>query len=167
MERLITDLLMFSQVGTRGGEFAEADLNLLLREALQNLQSSIKAAQATVTSDPLPTLVVDSTQIVQLFQNLLGNAIKFRSERPPAIHVGARHSADGWTISVRDNGIGIEAQYFDRIFQIFQRLHTRRQYPGTGIGLAICKRIIERHGGRIWVESAPGEGSTFFFTLPA
>jgi light-regulated signal transduction histidine kinase (bacteriophytochrome) len=166
MERLITDLLAFSRVGTRGGAFASADLNVLLRDALHNLQTSIRSAQATVTSDPLPTLVVDSTQIVQLFQNLLGNAIKFRSERPAAIHVGARHSADGWTLSVRDNGIGIEAQYFDRIFQIFQRLHTRRQYAGTGIGLAICKRIIERHRGQIRVESEAGAGSTFYFTLP-
>ncbi len=166
MERLITDLLAFSRVGTHGGNLVDTDLNQLLRDALHNLQASIRSAQAVVTSDPLPSLAVDPTQIVQLFQNLLGNAIKFRSERLPKIHVGAQHSQDGWTLSVRDNGIGIERQYFDRIFQIFQRLHTRRQYPGTGIGLAICKRIIERHRGAIWVESESGAGSVFYFTLP-
>jgi chemotaxis family two-component system sensor kinase Cph1 len=102
---------------------------------------------------------------MQVFQNLIGNAIKFRSERPPEIHVGAKKEADRWVFSVRDNGIGIEAQYFDRIFQIFQRLHSRKQYPGTGVGLAICKRIAERHGGAIWVESLPGHSSTFYFSL--
>lgn len=166
MERLITDLLAFSRVGTRGGTFAPADLNAVLHDALRNLQASLDAAQATVTADTLPTLTVDSSQIAQLFQNLVGNAVKFRSERPPIIQVAAQPGPAGWTFSIRDNGIGIEPQYFERIFQIFQRLHTRRQYPGTGIGLAICKRIIERHRGTIWVESEPGLGSTFYFTLP-
>ena len=166
MQKLITDLLAFSRVGTRGVAFAPADLNALLRDALNNLQASIKEAGATVTSDPLPSLSVDATQIVQLFQNLIGNAIKFHSDRTPVIHVGARQEKERWLFWVRDNGIGIEPQYAGRIFQIFQRLHTRKQYPGTGIGLAICKKIVERHGGEIWVESQPGQGSTFYFSIP-
>jgi signal transduction histidine kinase len=166
MERLITDLLSFSRVGTQGESFVLTDLNLVLERALQNLQASIQAARAQVTSDPLPTLVVDAGQIAQLFQNLIGNAIKFQSERQPEIHVTAGRRETGWVISVRDNGIGIDPHYFERIFQIFQRLHTRKRYPGTGIGLAICKRIVERHGGGIWVESAPGAGSTFCLSFP-
>jgi PAS domain S-box-containing protein len=166
MERLITDLLAFSRVGTKGGEFVPTDLNGILNEALHNLQTTIRTTKAKVTHDPLPTLRVDATQIMQLFQNLVGNAIKFRGEPPPEIHLGARQEAGRWTLSVRDNGIGIEPQYFARIFQIFQRLHTRKHYPGTGIGLAICKKIVERHGGTIGVESAPGQGSVFYFTLP-
>ena len=114
---------------------------------------------------PCRRLAVDATQIMQVFQNLIGNAIKFRSERPPEIHVGAQKQPGRWVFSVRDNGIGIEPQYFERIFQIFQRLHTRKHYPGTGIGLAICKKMVERHEGAIWVESEPGQGSTFFFSL--
>jgi chemotaxis family two-component system sensor kinase Cph1 len=133
---------------------------------LRNLHSSIESAQAKVTHDALPTLAVDATQMMQIFQNLIGNAIKFHSERPPEIHVGAKKEPGRWVFSVRDNGIGIQAQYFDRIFQIFQRLHTRHHYPGTGIGLAICKKMVERHGGVIWVESTPGQGSTFYFSLP-
>ena len=108
-----------------------------------------------VTSDPMPTVPVDESQIVQLFQNLIANALKFHSERPPQIHIGARAEEGRWVVWVRDNGIGIDPQYFERIFQVFQRLHTRKTYPGTGIGLAICKKIVERHGGRIWVESQP------------
>jgi PAS domain S-box-containing protein len=166
MERLINDLLTFSRLGTQPPMLAEADLNLLFRDAVRNLQASIRAAQAIVTCEPLPTLRVDATQMVQLFQNLLGNAVKFRSERPPRIHVAGRAESDRWVISVRDNGIGIEAKYYERIFQIFQRLHTRRHYAGTGIGLAICKKIVERHAGSIWVESQPGQGSSFFFSIP-
>jgi PAS domain S-box-containing protein len=166
MERLITDLLAFSRVGTRSGELFPVDLNAVLDDALHNLQNSIKTAQATIVRQPLPTLTVDATQMMQLFQNLIGNAIKFRGERPPEIRVGAEQRDGRWVFSVSDNGIGIEPQYFERIFQIFQRLHTRKQYPGTGIGLAICKRIIERHHGEIWVESRPNEGTTFFFSLP-
>jgi len=166
MERLITDLLAFSRVGTHGGAFSPADLDAILKETLRNLQTSIESTQAKVTHDVLPTLPVDATQIMQLFQNLIGNAIKFRGERPPEIHVGVQQQPDRWVFSVRDNGIGIEPQYFDRIFQIFQRLHTRKYYPGTGIGLAICKKMVERHGGAIWVESEPGQGSTFCFSLP-
>jgi PAS domain S-box-containing protein len=166
MERLINDLLAFSRVGTHGGAFSPASLDAILNEALRNLHSSIESAQAKVTHDALPTLAVDATQMMQIFQNLIGNAIKFHSERPPEIHVGAKKEPGRWVFSVRDNGIGIQAQYFDRIFQIFQRLHTRHHYPGTGIGLAICKKMVERHGGVIWVESTPGQGSTFYFSLP-
>ncbi len=133
---------------------------------MNNLQISVKEAGAKVTSDPLPSLPVDATQIRQLFQNLIGNAIKFRSERTPEIHVGACKEEERWLFWVRDNGIGIEPQYAGRIFQIFQRLHTRKQYPGTGIGLAICKKIVERHGGEIRVESEPAHGSTFYFSIP-
>jgi PAS domain S-box-containing protein len=166
MQRLIADLLAFSRVGTRGSAFAPTDLNELLRDALNNLQISVKESGAKITSDPLPRLPVDATQIRQLFQNLIGNAIKFHSERAPEIHVGARQEKGRWLFWVRDNGIGIEPQYAGRIFQIFQRLHTRKQYPGTGIGLAICKKIVERHGGEIRVESEPAHGSTFYFSIP-
>lgn len=166
MQRLIADLLAFSRVGTRGNTFAPADLNALLRDALNNLQTSIKEAGAKVTSDPLPSLPVDATQIRQLFQNLIGNAIKFHSDLTPVIHVGARQEKERWLFGVQDNGIGIEPQYAGRIFQIFQRLHSRKHYPGTGIGLAICKKIVERHGGEIRVESEPAKGSTFYFSIP-
>jgi light-regulated signal transduction histidine kinase (bacteriophytochrome) len=166
MERLIHGLLTYSQVGTSGGGFVPVDLNALLGDALRNLQASLKRAQAQVTHDALPTLPADATQITQLFQNLIGNAVKFHGEQPPQIHVGVRREPGSWVCSIRDNGIGIEPQYFDRIFQLFQRLHTRKHYPGTGIGLTICKRIVERHGGKIWVESRLGQGTTFFFSLP-
>jgi PAS domain S-box-containing protein len=166
MERLVRDLLAFSRVGTRGGDFTPTDTNQALRDALQNLQSSIQARQAAVTSDPLPTVPVDATQMTQLFQNLIGNALKFQSERPPEVQVSAKKQDARWVFSIRDNGIGIDPQYFERIFQIFQRLHTRTHYEGTGIGLAICKKIVERHGGTIWVESQPGQGSTFYFAFP-
>ena len=166
MERLITDLLAYSRVGTHGGNFASTDLQAVLERALDNLAPAITAAKATIAHDPLPALSVDATQIMQLFQNLIGNALKFHGESPPGIHVGARRGQGRWVFSVRDNGIGIEPQYYEKIFHIFQRLHTRKDYPGTGIGLAICKRIVERHGGTIWVESQPGQSSTFFFAIP-
>jgi PAS domain S-box-containing protein len=165
MERLITDLLTFSRLSTEGGTFAPTDLGVPLDTALRDLQFSIRAANAVVTSDPLPTLPVDASQMVQLFQNLIANGLKFHGERPPQIHIGARSEQERWVFWVRDNGIGIESQYFERVFQVFQRLHTRNKYPGTGIGLAICKKIVERHGGTIWVESQPGQGSTFFFSM--
>ena len=166
MERLISDLLAYSRVGTRGGAFAPADLDTVLEQSLRNLETGIAASQAAITRDPLPTLTVDATQMMQLFQNLIGNAIKFHGESPPRIHVGAQKQEGRWVFSVRDNGIGIEPQYYERIFHIFQRLHTRKAYSGTGIGLAICKKIAERHAGMIWVESQPGQGSTFYFSMP-
>ncbi|MCX6925467.1 MAG: ATP-binding protein, partial [Verrucomicrobia bacterium] len=166
MEKLISDLLTFSRIGTRDSDFGPADLNLVVSDALDNLRASINAARAKVTTDDLPTLPVNASQMTRLFQNLIGNALKFRGERLPEIHVGVQKQNGRCIISVRDNGIGIGPQHFDRIFQIFQRLHTRKSYPGTGIGLAVCKRIVERHGGTIWVESQPGEGSTFHLSLP-
>lgn len=166
MHTLISDLLTLSRVGTQGKVLVPADLNAALNQALAGLAVSIQQSGAAITRDPLPTLPADAGQMAQLFQNLIGNALKFCGDRSPEIHVGAEPRADHWRLSVRDNGIGIEPEYFQRIFLIFQRLHTRRQYPGTGMGLAICKKIVERHGGTIWVESEPGRGSTFFFTLP-
>ena len=139
----------------------------MLKAALANLSASVTEAGAVVTHDDLPTVMADGAQLTQVFQNLLSNAIKFRGGRRPALHVGVRRGQGEWVFSVTDNGIGIEPGYFDRIFVIFQRLHTRNEYPGTGIGLAICKKIVDRRGGRMWVESEPGRGSTFFFTVPA
>ncbi|HEY3378106.1 MAG TPA: PAS domain S-box protein, partial [Armatimonadota bacterium] len=167
MQRLITDLLALSRVGTQGKAFMPVDFNSVLNQALQCVSTSIQETEAEISNDPLPTLDADAEQMVQLFQNLIGNAIKFCGTHPPIIHIGVERRGDYWHFSVHDNGIGIEAQYYDRVFLIFQRLHTRTQYPGTGIGLAICQKIIERHGGTIWVESQPGNGSTFFFTIPS
>jgi PAS domain S-box-containing protein len=175
MQVLINDLLAYSRVGTRGKPFARTDCNEVLARTLANLKISIEETGAKITHDPLPQVIADSSQLAQLFQNLIGNAIKFHSpDRTPEIHVftpqeglpQANGSAQEWLVAVRDNGIGIEEKYFERIFVLFQRLHTREQYPGTGIGLAVCRKIVERHGGRIWVESTPGKGSTFYFTLP-
>jgi light-regulated signal transduction histidine kinase (bacteriophytochrome) len=169
MQLLINDLLAYSRVGTRGKEFGPTDCEVVLQQALANLRVAIKENAAVVTHGPLPTLKADDSQLVQLLQNLIGNAIKFRNENAPEIHISADCVDDesNWLFSVRDNGIGIAPQYAERIFVIFQRLHTREEHPGTGIGLAICKKIVERHGGRIWVESEPGKGSKFCFTLPA
>jgi PAS domain S-box-containing protein len=165
MQQLINSLLTYSRVGTHGKEFAPTSGEAVLQAALTNLDLAIQESGVAITHDPLPTVMADESQLSQLFQNLVSNAIRFRSEQPPEIHISAeRHNGD-WLFSVRDNGVGIEAQYFDRIFIIFQRLHTQAEYPGTGIGLAICKKIVERHGGRIWVESEPGQGSTFYFTF--
>ena len=166
MERLIIDLLAYSRVGTRGGAFVPADLDAVLDQALRNLQAGIESAHAAITHDPMPTLSVDATQMIQLFQNLIGNALKFHSELPLTIHVGAQRQDGRWVFSVRDNGIGIDPQYYEKIFHIFQRLHTRKAYSGIGIGLAISKKIVERHGGSIWVESQPSQGSTFYFSIP-
>ncbi|MFB3904660.1 MAG: PAS domain S-box protein [Acidobacteriota bacterium] len=166
MQTLIVDLLAFSRLGTQGKRFESTDLNKVLDLALSGLKVSLQEAGAKVKADALPVLDVDATQIAQLFQNLIGNAIKFRSDRPPEIHVSVKKRRGFWLFSVQDNGIGIEPQYQERIFLLFQRLHTRMKYPGTGIGLAICKKIVERHGGRIWVDSEPGKGSLFYFTIP-
>lgn len=166
MQSLIRDLLEFSRVGTQGKPFEEVDIDQAVDEALLNLQPRIEESQAVVTHDPLPTIMADRAQIVRLFQNLVGNAIKYgKPGVPPIIRVGARFAGGGWVFFVRDNGIGIAPQYFDRIFMIFQRLHGRDEYEGTGIGLAVCKKIVERHGGKIWLTSEPGNGATFFFTL--
>ena len=165
MQRLIEDLLTFSRVGTRGKGFEPADCNELLGRAVGNLRMAIEESGAFVGHDELPTVRADASQLTQLFQNLLGNALKFRAGSP-RILVSARKRGSEWVFSVRDNGIGIDPKFRDRIFVIFQRLHGRGEYPGTGIGLAVCKKIVERHGGKIWVESEPGKGATFFFTLP-
>jgi light-regulated signal transduction histidine kinase (bacteriophytochrome) len=165
MHQLIADLLAYARVGSRGGDLVRTDAGQCLETALANLQTSIEQSGAAVSHDPLPIVWADTTQLAQLLQNLISNGLKYRSREPPRIHVAVEKVADKWQFSVRDNGIGIEPQYFDRIFVIFQRLHTRSEYPGTGIGLAICKRIVERHNGRIWLESEPGKGTTFHFTL--
>ena len=167
MQTLINDLLAFSRIGMRGNPFALVDCGEIFNAAKENLEVAIAENGAVITNDPLPALVADQTQLTQLFQNLFSNAIKFRRpEEAPRIHVSAVWHDGAWQFSVRDNGIGIAPQYFDRIFVIFQRLHGREEYPGTGIGLAICKKIVQRHGGRMWVESGTGTGSTFYFTIP-
>ncbi|HKZ98903.1 MAG TPA: ATP-binding protein [Thermoplasmata archaeon] len=166
MQTLINDLLSFSRVGTQGKKLEPTESGTVLEQALRNLHTSIEEAHAVITSDPLPVVLADRTQVLQLFQNLVSNAIKFRGRDPPRIHVAANRRAQEWVFFVRDNGIGIDPKFHERIFVIFQRLHGRAEYPGTGVGLAICKKIVDRHGGRIWVESAVGDGSTFFFTMP-
>jgi PAS domain S-box-containing protein len=185
MQQLILDLLEYSRVGTRGAPLQPTDATRACQAAIQDLEVAIAESAAAVVCDPLPTVLADASQLRQLFQNLIGNAIKFRGAEPPRVRVSALQVADSasgseisslqspisnpksaWLFAVRDNGIGIEPQYFERIFAIFQRLHNRSEYPGTGVGLAVCKKIVERHGGRIWVESTAGQGSTFFFTLP-
>jgi light-regulated signal transduction histidine kinase (bacteriophytochrome) len=166
MQSLIEGLLAYSRVGTRGGEFAPISLESALNAATANLKFLITESQAAITNDPLPVVTADLLQMTQLLQNLVANAVKFHGPHSPEIHIGAQRKERAWEIYVRDNGIGIDSQYFDRIFLIFQRLHTRTQYKGTGIGLAVCKKIVERHGGKIWVESVPGQGSTFCFNIP-
>jgi NO-binding membrane sensor protein with MHYT domain/nitrogen-specific signal transduction histidine kinase len=166
MQTLIRDLLSYSRVMTQGRSLQPVDTRRAFDAACENLHKAIEEAGVSVSVGPLPVIHADATQMTQLFQNLLGNALKYRNEHTPRIHVDARAAEKSWLFSVEDNGIGIEPQYFERIFQMFQRLHTREKYSGTGIGLAICRRIVERHGGRIWVESAPGRGSTFLFAIP-
>ena len=166
MKQLIEDLLAYSRVGTKGKQFRELELEAPLKRAVANLRAAIEESGASVTWDALPRVQADDVQLAQLFQNLIGNALKFRGAAAPQVRVSAVEEEEHWKISVSDNGIGIEPQYFERIFMVFQRLHTKGDYPGTGIGLAICKKVVERHGGRIWVESALGEGSRFHFTLP-
>jgi len=166
MQALINDLLSLSRVTTQGASFCPVNLNQVLQRVSDVLAPSIQEQRARIESEDLPTVLADPTQMHQLFQNLVGNALKFHGENPPVVRVSGRRVAHEWTISVEDNGIGIEPQYSERIFVAFQRLHTRAEYGGNGIGLAICKKIAERHGGRIWVESAVGKGSKFFFTIP-
>jgi signal transduction histidine kinase len=167
MQALIADLLAYSRVETREAEWTATDGEAVLEQALSDLQLAVAESGTVVTHDPLPTVSASPGQLRQLFENLLSNALKFRGPEPPRIHLAAQRRGPDWLFSVRDNGIGLDPKQAQRIFQIFQRLHTHQEYPGTGIGLAICKRIVERHGGRIWVESARGQGATFFFTLPA
>ena len=166
MQHLIQDLLSFSRVTTKGKELQVTDSRAACDQAITNLRAAIAESGAVVKTGSLPTVRADATQLTQLFQNLIGNAIKYRNERKPEVQVAAAPVEDRWVFSVQDNGIGIEPQYFERIFQMFQRLHTRKEYTGTGIGLAICRKIVERHGGRIWVESELGKGSTFLLTIP-
>jgi PAS domain S-box-containing protein len=166
MQRLINDLLKYSRVGTHGKTLEPTNCNIVITHAISNLSKTIKEADAIINIDHLPTISADYTQLVQLFQNLIGNAIKYHGKKQPEILIRATNKGDNWLFSVRDNGIGIDKDYIDKIFVIFQRLHNKSQYPGMGIGLSICKKIVERHGGRIWVESKPGQGSTFYFTIP-
>ncbi|WP_017745756.1 sensor histidine kinase [Scytonema hofmannii] len=166
MQTLIDDVLAYSKVDMQAIEFELTEVDTALERALTNLRKRVKETKTVITYDELPTVMADSTQLMQLFQNLIGNAIKFRSDKTPEIHIGATRLEDEWLFSVRDNGIGLDPQFSDRIFVIFQRLHTRDEYQGTGMGLAICKKIVECHRGRIWVESQLGEGATFYFTIP-
>ena len=166
MQEMVDAVLGYARVDTRGNEFTAVDLTTILDRVSDELEDEIKAANATITHDELPTVVADGAQLHQLLHNLLTNAIKFVGAGPPQIHFSATQDDSEWEISVRDNGIGMEPNTAERIFVMFQRLHTPDEYPGTGIGLAICKRIVERHGGRIWVASQPHRGSTFIFTLP-
>ena len=166
MRALIDGLLDYSRVQTQGRPFADVDCESVLDWALRNLEASLVESGAQVTRSAMPVLFGDDGQLARLMQNLIGNAIKYRGEKPPEIRIEAQERDDEWVISVADNGIGIDPKHFDRVFAIFQRLHTRDEYPGTGIGLAVCKRIVERHNGRMWVESEAGRGSVFFFTIP-
>jgi light-regulated signal transduction histidine kinase (bacteriophytochrome) len=167
MQQLIQDLLEYSRVSTRGQPFAPVEGEKVFHHVLHNLKLRIEETGAHVTHDPLPTMLGDATQLMQVFQNLIDNALKFqKKDQAPIVHVSAAPNGNDWVFTVRDNGIGIPPEHQDRIFTIFKRLHTRRHYPGNGIGLAITKRIVERHGGNITVDSKPGEGSTFHFTLP-
>jgi PAS domain S-box-containing protein len=165
--KLINDLLVYSRVGSQAKELEATDCEMVLNQSLNNLKVTIEETGAVVTHDPLPTVMADNLQLGQLLQNLIENGIKFRGSEPPRVHVSASRNGNKWIFSVRDNGIGIAPEYAERIFVIFQRLHSRAEYPGMGVGLAICKKIVGRHGGRIWVESEPGKGATFYFTLGA
>lgn len=165
MQCLIQDLLLYSRLSRVNHPHQTIDLNTVLQAALLNLHGSVQAANASISYDQLPTITGDNAQLLQLFQHLIANAVKFQGEHPPRVHIASSQQDANWRIAVSDNGIGIEPQYFDKIFLIFQRLHSREQYPGTGMGLALCKKIIDNHGGRIWLESTPGKGSTFYFSL--
>lgn len=165
MQTLLYDLLEYSRVGTRGKPFSLVNCEDIVKQAMDNLKVAIEESGALVSHDTLPTIKADEGQLVRLFQNLIGNAIKFHRQEPPRVHISAKRRCNVVIFSVRDNGIGIDPQHTQSIFEIFRRLHTKEEYPGTGMGLAICKKIVERHGGSIWVQSKPGEGSTFCFTI--
>jgi light-regulated signal transduction histidine kinase (bacteriophytochrome) len=164
MQTLINDLLEYSRIETRGKSLTAVDMHYVLGQTINNLGIKIREKNALITNDELPTIVANQAQMIQLFQNLIGNSIKF-CICSPIIHISAKSEHNHYHFTIKDNGIGIESQYFEKVFQIFQRLHSKEEYGGTGIGLAICKRIIERHGGKIWIESDPGEGTIFNFTL--
>jgi PAS domain S-box-containing protein len=166
LQEMVDAVLGYARVDSQGRDFTAVDLSEVVDEVIRGFDDVISETDAVVSRDELPTVLGDASQIHQLIQNLIGNGLKFAADRPPRIHIGVDEDASVWTVSVRDNGIGIEPTATDRIFVMFQRLHTQDEYPGTGIGLAICKRIVERHGGRIWVESRPNRGSTFMFTVP-
>ena len=166
MRALINGLLVYSRVGTSGAAFELTDCEAAFDCALTNLQVAVDGSGAVITHHPLPVVMADASQLTQVFQNLIGNAIKFCSQELPRIHVAAEPRGNEWLFSIRDNGIGIDPQYHDRIFDMSQRLHSRTEYPGSGIGLAICDKVLKRHGGRIWVESQTGKGATFYFTIP-
>jgi signal transduction histidine kinase len=167
MQTLVQDLLALSRVGTRGKNLEVVRLAEAVDRAVANLEFAIQENGALVSHDELPEVMADSSQMMQLFQNLIGNGIKFKGAEPPRVHISAGRNGKEWTFSVRDNGIGFEPQYAERIFAVFQRLHSRDEYRGNGIGLSICRKIVERHQGRIWAESIPGSGATFYFTMPA
>jgi light-regulated signal transduction histidine kinase (bacteriophytochrome) len=167
MQRLIQDLLAYSRAGTNGKAVREISSENALKAAVRNLQAVVEESGAIVTHDSLPAITTNDAQLIEVFQNLVGNAIKYHGPEAPRVHVSAgKNGGREWVFSVQDNGLGIDRQYFDRIFVLFQRLHGREEFSGTGIGLAVCKKIVERQGGRIWVESQPERGSTFRFTLP-
>jgi len=166
MQGLIQGLLAYSRVSTHTTDFEPTDSEAAFDQAIADLRKAVEESGAVVTHERLPTVMADETQLGQLFQNLIGNAIKFHGEQPPRVHISAEQQGNEWVFAVRDNGIGIDPEYSERIFIVFQRLHGKADYPGTGIGLAICKKIVERHGGRIWIESSAGQGSTFYFTIP-
>ena len=166
MQTMIEDLLTFSRVGRGGLDLRATDCNAVVKKALSNLATAVKESGAVVNCEPLPVIFGDAGLLLQLFQNLLGNAIKFHGPNPPLVHICGKPEETQWRFSVADNGIGIAPDQAENIFVIFRRLHTRDEYPGNGLGLAICKKVVEQHGGRIWVESLPGRGSTFHFTLP-
>lgn len=167
MQGLIQDLLSYSRVGSRSKELVPVNCEVVLQDTLKTLAISAQESAATITHDALPTVLGDETQLGQLFQNLIGNGLKYRNSKPPVIHIGVERDGVSWRFSVRDNGIGIDAKDADRVFVIFQRLHTREAYSGSGIGLSICKKIVARHGGKIWLASELGKGATFYFTLAA
>ena len=166
MQKLIQDLLSFSRISTHGSEFKKIDSDRIVESAINHLQVSITETGAMIETGMLPIISADRLQMTQVFQNLIHNGLKFCNNQPPKILISAKKKNDQWCFSISDNGIGIEEEYKDKIFIIFQRLHTRNEYPGTGIGLAVCKKIIQRHGGDIWFTSEPGKGSVFYFSLP-
>lgn len=165
LKSLISDLLAYSKIGTTGREFAPVEMEMLFARLMETFQPIIDECKGLISHDPLPVVLGNEEQMVQLLHNLIDNSIKFHGNEPPRIHVGARQMSERWLLFVRDNGIGIDPQYTEKVFVIFQRLHSREEYPGTGVGLAICRKIIERHSGHIWVDSEPGKGATFYFTL--